>query len=287
MYNPTMLYLRERNRELLLGETILQFYASCGELLFSVRFSFIQSFREFDGNDCLRRATFVFRTKRLVRGRIKYKTGARARARAVIYEKRLQRKNGGATNKTYQQSVAAPECDRQRTRIWLDRSLDCILHSTNIETPCAQLNPRQRGRWNIEFAELNRRMAKRGVALAKSLRYKKKERDRRTEKKSRKGERLDNGGTSGNEEGNYWHNAKSVHNFDSPPRLSPLRRVTSLATRIRRWRFFYFVNSRYNKTLRLACHFTAQFGVTPTERRSNRDILALSYIRWIESKNAR
>lgn len=84
-------------------------------------------------------------------------------------------KSEGATNKTYQESVAASECSRQHTRIWLDRSLDCILHSTNIETPCAQLNSRQRGGWNIEFAELNRRKPKKkGIALAKSLRYKKK-----------------------------------------------------------------------------------------------------------------
>ena len=57
------------------------------------------------------------------------------------------------------------ECSRQRTRIWLDRSLDCILHSTNIETPCAQLNPRQRGRWNIEFVELNRWTVKKELRL--------------------------------------------------------------------------------------------------------------------------
>lgn len=80
--------------------------------------------------------------------------------RGTQCEKKSQCKNGGATNKTYQEFVAASECSRQHTRIWLDRSLDCILHSTNIETPCAQLNPRQRGRWNIEFVELNRRTVK-------------------------------------------------------------------------------------------------------------------------------
>lgn len=92
--------------------------------------------------------------------------------------------------KTYQGSVVASECSRQRTRIWLDRSLDCILHSTNIETPCAQLNPRQRGRWNIEFVELNRRTVK------KELRS----RNHFATKKFMDEEQV-------GEEEKYWHNA--------------------------------------------------------------------------------
>lgn len=84
----------------------------------------------------------------------------RINSRSIQDEKSQTQEWGSMANKTYQESVAASECSRQHTRIWLDRSLDCILHSTNIETPCAQLNPRQRGRWNIEFVELNRRTVK-------------------------------------------------------------------------------------------------------------------------------
>lgn len=110
------------------------------------------------------------------------------------YEKKSRHKNEGTSNKTYQESVAASECSRQHTRIWLDRSLDCILHSTNIETPCAQLNPRQRGWWNIRGVKSPD--GKKGIAFAKSFCYKKSMNEEQVGKEEK-----------------YWHDAKCVDNF--------------------------------------------------------------------------